>query len=306
MTDHRGFTHASNSVAKHHKLPARRRDALEIFFRVDGFARGKRSSRISGSAMIECVVLMVVMVPVLAGVAMLGKLIDLRQTTEQAGRYAAWEATVYAQDSPGGAQPQALRERFFGRASQALRSSASTPEHNTLWGEKENAVRAGLLHASRLEIDESSAQGTPYDRDISTPTIAMSIGQQAGRSGEILDGLSGNTWGLSSDGMLRAGVGVNVKSNSWLVPANANEGCGSATVFACIESSSVILVDGWSASSDDQARRRVRSLMPASALEPLGNAIALVGHLPVFKELKTLDGAFGHVDMNVLPEYAKP
>ena len=263
-----------------------------------------RMSRMSGSTLIECALLLIVLVPVLVGVTMIGKLIDLRQTTEQAGRYAAWEATVYAQDSLGGAQPFAVKERFYGRSSQGFQSHTAAPGVNELWGEKESSNAHGLLADSRIEIDESSASATPYIRDISTPSIAMSVGQQAGRSGEILDGLSGNSWGLSSDGMLRAGVGVSVKSNKWLMPAN--QGCGSGNTFGCIQSSSVILVDGWSASTDDQARRRVRSLMPASALEPLGNAVSLVGHLPVFKELKTLDGAFGHVDMSVLPEYAKP
>lgn len=263
-------------------------------------------AHMSGSAMIECALLMFLMVPVLVGIAMIGKLIDLRQTTEQAGRYAAWEATVYSRDSLAGGQPKAVRERFYGIASKGILSQAADPGVNALWGEKDKAkvYAKGLLDATRVQIEESSARATPYLRDISTPTIAMSIGQQAGQSGEILDGLSGNSWGLSSDGMLRAGVGVNVKSNSWLV--SSDQTCGAAGSFACIQSSSVILVDGWSASSDDQARRRVRSLMPASALEPLGNAVSLVGHLPVFKELKTLDGAFGHVDMTVLPKYAKP
>ena len=61
--------------------------------------------------------------------------------------------------------------------------------------------------------------------------------------------------------------------------------------------------DGWSASGDNQTRRRVRSLMPASILEPVGDAVSLLGHLPVLEELSGLKDAFGHVDMNVLPPY---
>ena len=169
----------------------------------------------SGSAMIECALLMFVLVPVCVGVSMIGKLIDLRQTTEQAGRYAAWEATIYSQDSLGDGRPYAVKERFYGDTSQGLQSQSVALGVNQLWGDKERESPRGLLDASRIEIDEDSAQATPYVRDMSTPTIAMSIGQQAGRSGEILDGLSGNSWGLTSDGMLRAGVGVDVKSNSW-------------------------------------------------------------------------------------------
>ena len=43
--------------------------------------------------------------------------------------------------------------------------------------------------------------------------------------------------------------------------------------------------------------------MPASVLEPVGDAVSLLGHLPVLEELSGLKDAFGHVDMNVLPPY---
>ncbi|MGK0231192.1 MAG: hypothetical protein ACI9US_003869, partial [Gammaproteobacteria bacterium] len=73
--------------------------------------------------------------------------------------------------------------------------------------------------------------------------------------------------------------------------------------YVCLNSRAVILGDSWSASGDVQAAQRVRSLMPASVLEPIGNAVSVVGNLPLFQELKDLRGAFGHVDMRVLPEY---
>lgn len=260
--------------------------------------------RLSGSAMIEFALLLLVMVPLFIGIPMIGKLIDLRQTNEQAARYAAWESTVYPQNALVDGKPYAVKQRFYSDASHVLSSQASDAGVNALWGEKQDSDPAGWINEGQIQIDQESANARPFDRNISSPTIAMSIGQQAGRAGEILDGLSGNSWGLTSDGLLRAGVGVNVKSNGWLT--SGLQSCADEDVFACTSSTSAIVVDGWSASSDDQARRRVRSLMPSSALEPLGNAVSLVGHLPVFKELKLLDGAFGHVDMTVLPEYAKP
>jgi len=67
----------------------------------------------------------------------------------------------------------------------------------------------------------------------------------------------------------------------------------------------VIMADGWSAGSDAQARNRVKSLVPASALEDVGDIMSVVGNFPLFKEMKGLDGALGHVDMTVLPDYAR-
>lgn len=256
-----------------------------------------------GSAMVETAILMVVLIPVIFGTVMVGKLIDLKQTSEQAGRYAAWEATVYPQSGPDGLKPAAVRERFFGAADNAISSTRREAGSNTLWGAEDATQNPGWADRSGIEIDESSVAGLAYERGVGDASVAMRVGRAAGGSGEILDGLKGNSWGLTTNGLVRAGVSVPVKTNEWL-QAGAQT-CGSESGYVCLQSKSVILVDGWSASSDEQAKRRVRSLVPASALQPLGDLIANVGHLPMFKELKKLDGAFGHVDMSVLPDYAK-
>lgn len=258
-----------------------------------------------GSALVESVILMTVMLPLIFGVAMIGKLIDLRQTSEIAGRYAAWEATVYSQAADGGsATPGQLRSRFFGNTDNALTSRPSEPGSHSLWGEQAGDGATGLAAHADVTIDDSSVAAAFDQHGVGSPTVAMQVGAQAGAAGEVLDGLKGNDWGLNPDGMVRATVGVQVKGHDWL-QSSGTDGCGGDGSVVCLQSDSVILADGWSASDDDQARRRVRSLMPASALQPLGDIVSNVGHLPMFKELKKLDGAFGHVDMGVLPEYAQ-
>lgn len=256
-----------------------------------------------GSAMVETAILMVVLIPVIFGTVMVGKLIDLKQTSEQAGRYAAWEATVYPQSGPDGIKPALVRQRFFGAADNAISSTTQDAGSNTLWGAKDDTQSHGWSEKTGIEIEESSVAGLAYERGVGEASVAMRVGQAAGSSGEILDGLQGNSWGLSTNGLVRAGVSVPVKTNEWLQAGG--QACGSESGYVCLHSKSVILVDGWSASSDDQAKRRVRSLVPASALQPLGDLISNVGRLPMFKELKKLDGAFGHVNMSVLPDYAK-
>jgi len=79
--------------------------------------------------------------------------------------------------------------------------------------------------------------------------------------------------------------------------------CGDSGDRICIFSSGVILNDDWSSAGSQQTKRRVRSLMPASILEPVGNAISHAGNIPLFGELKGLRGAFGHVDTSELQEY---
>jgi len=256
-----------------------------------------------GSALVEATVLLVVLLPVIYGVVMLGKVIDLKQTTEQAGRYAAWESTVYPAQGPNSEAPLELTQRFFGNPDSTLQTALQEAGNHPLWGGQSRRPEARLEEETRVTI-QSDAVSANYDRDISQPTVAMKVGQLAGKAGEILDGLSGNSWGLTPDGLLQANVGVQLDGNAWL--GAGSDGCGNEQSTLCLNSSGVILVDGWSASDDAQARERVRSLVPASALEPLGNAVSIVGNLPMFGELKRLKGAFGHVDMQVLPEYAKP
>lgn len=260
--------------------------------------------RARGSALVETTILMSVMIPLVFGVVMLGNLIDLKQTSEQAGRYAAWEATVYPQSGPGGAKPIAVRERFFGDSSNVLSSQTIEAGSHELWGEAGSVADRSWAGRTGVSIDESTALAGNYQHGVGQTTLAMSVGETAGKAGTVLDGISGNSWGLSNKGLVKASIGVQVKANEWL-SADEAQGCGNQGNFACLQSSSVILADGWSASSDDQARRRVRSLMPASALASLSNTVSNVGHIPMFKELKLLDGAFGHVDMSVLPEYAR-
>ena len=69
----------------------------------------------------------------------------------------------------------------------------------------------------------------------------------------------------------------------------------------CLEIGSAILADGWSASSARQAKERTQTFVPATILEPAGRFLSAFGTLPVLKELKSLDKAFGRVDTEVLP-----
>jgi len=52
------------------------------------------ASNARGSALTEFFFLTIIMLPLFFGIPMIGKLIDLKQTAVQAGRYAAWEATT--------------------------------------------------------------------------------------------------------------------------------------------------------------------------------------------------------------------
>lgn len=252
----------------------------------------------TGSALIETTMLMLVMLPVIFALAMVGNLIDVKQTLEQASRYAAWESTVVS--GPNGSMGSAkVQERFFSAAATPIASEAQSTVANSLWGEPD--PNAGDLQAASAVVLDPTSIGVVFSDNVSAFTAAMKIGQAAAHTGEILDGVSGNAWGLSPGGPLSVSIEASIESSQWLPDSVST--CTQGGDQVCLNSRAVILGDSWSASDDVQAAQRVRSLMPASILEPIGNAVSVVGNLPLFNELKDLRGAFGHVDMSVLPEY---
>ncbi len=285
--------------------------------------RYSTGSATTGSAMVEFSLLLTVIVPVGLGMAMLGKLTDLRQNTEQASRYAAWEATVYSRQALAAQQQDTLESRFFMTPDAAISSrtqqKSDKSARNPLWGHS-NARQGSLRELGSVSRLKDNQVRPSYQFDTGKAGVAMLSGKAAAVIGKPLSGFSGNSWGLAADGLLRAGVDVAVQPTGFLRGAKKHCGVvaksagkqagkssddGPPAVF-CLRTSGVILADGWSASGDAQAVSRIRSLVPGSTLGKVGKGVGNLLGKTIFPELDPLDKAFGHVDMSVLPEYAKP
>ena len=102
-----------------------------------------------GAALVETVVLLMLLIPLALGLPMLGKMIDLKQTTVQASRYAAWESTVHDD------MPADMNVRFFGDINNPIDGSDESP--NALWGER--AVDEDSADA--VEDGTTTPDGTP-------------------------------------------------------------------------------------------------------------------------------------------------
>ncbi|MDB3935135.1 pilus assembly protein [Granulosicoccus sp.] len=277
----------------------------------------------SGSAMVEFTLILGVILPVGLGIAMLGKLTDLQQTTEQAGRYSAWEATVYSRQALDEQQRAAVDERFFHAQDSDISSIAASGqasvEKNTLWGEP-TAHAGSLRELSSVSRAAETTVASDYTFDTGKATASRISGKAVAGVGGLISDFKGNSWGLVADGLLRSSVDVAVTPTGLLhalhgqcgnnastesAAANTNE-ASEKNEHVCVRSAGVILADGWSASSDAQAKSRVRSLVVASTMTTVGGLVSdLLGSI-LFPELDPLDKAFGYVDMTVLPEYAKP
>lgn len=267
----------------------------------------------AGSALTESLLVVGVLLPFGFAVLTLGKLIDLRQTALQASRYGAWQSTVNRHVSMDPFHQQTLNQRFFTGSTLALSSednaAAQSDESirpNRLWYQHNPVAQSygnGRLPEVKrddVRIDPNGVTST-YQNDQALQGAAQGVGKLVAKAGALLDSVAGNEWGLTSSGSVSSSVNVPLLPNQWL-----GQSAGDCAAVACVQTHSVILSDGWSSSNDDQARRRVRSLVPASAMEPVGNLLAIAGGSLVFPEMKGLKGAFGHVDTSVLPEYVQP
>lgn len=284
-----------------------RRQDLHIRPRMNIRVVGARQA--NGSASIEGIIVLWILVPIVFGVVMIGKLIDLRQTSEQAVRYATWQSTVTDRASLADTQSHTIKNRFFSDSSVPILTANAADqqgqvEQNALWGIQTSPAAQRQQSQSHVEIIDDDAVLAAYTFDLSAAPVASRLGGYVERTGGLLDNAAGNAWGIVGNGLVRAEIDVGLKSSDWL--GGSNTQCVSTDPGACVTTSSVIMADGWSASSDDHARQRVRSLMPTSTFQSIGDVVADLGGFLLFPELRGLKGAFGHVDMSVLPEYARP
>ncbi|MFK7860458.1 MAG: hypothetical protein AB8B64_16685 [Granulosicoccus sp.] len=271
-----------------------------------------------GSALVEFSFLLGVLLPLGFGVSMIGKLTDLKQTTEQASRYAAWEATVYSRQQLL-ARPSAVLEARFFEAPDARLSSTEVQGNaarveNPLWGASAQTTDGlrELGHVSRKAAREVSSN---YAFDTGKAKAMLITGKVAAAAGKPLSGFKGNSWGIVADGLLRSNVDVALQPSE-LLPGSGTR-CGTADFASesspdnksdsvCVRAAAVILADGWAASGDAQTVSRVRSLVPASTMQRVGEGVGKLLGSVIFPELDPLDKAFGHIDMRVLPTSARP
>ena len=266
--------------------------------------------RQSGSALVEFIVVSAVLIPIMFGIPMIGKIINLKQTTAQASRYSAWETTV--SDIPA----QKIDQRFFSDSSAPIGSTDVGP--NTLWGPVDTTAattqagaaanqgqsRGSYLADTTVVVSSSAASSdaSAYQPGVKSSSVqyapaaregaAHMVGSAVDKLGAIA-GKSGGNWDMEFDGLIRGEASVQMQGNGWLDSQTIKQG-------------TVIMQDNWSVGDAVRARDRVRSLVPGGVLDDVGKTIGVVGSVPGIYELKKFKGdggrrVFGHVDMEPLP-----
>ena len=264
-----------------------------------------------GSALTETIVLCTVMVPLAFMIPMIGKLADLRQTAIQSSRFVAWQES---HDPAAQMSQQLLHERFFNSPESQIQSAASgatTASGNRLWGTAPNSSLSGepgpglwefASDTDQVHLKPDQTLSLTTDSDL--PTLSSGTSRAIDGAASVLEFADGSSWDVTTEGIANGAVSIKAEVGSLLADINSNCSVSGGAVTdstLCIQETSSIMIDGWSAGTADEITRRTRAFVPATVLQPLGEGLALFGTLPVFKELRSLDDAFGRVDVTVLP-----
>lgn len=267
-------------------------------------------ARQTGNAAVETILVATVMVPLLTGIPLIGKLADIDNATTQASRYLAWEQTVASPEGSNQTQVSMeteIRNRFFAKPDLQIRTEQQqqTDEDaiNPMWSgygfsdDDNEAVDRMVDQASSVTYQLNNNQPDSLAGTLSTSIVAM---------GNAMSNISGGEWNLEDRGLYTGSVSIEVSKTAFLLSGNDCNGDESETITACIKRANTIFVDSWEAGNARQAGNRSRAFVPAGALEPIGNGMAnIVARVPFFSDLSGLrsdgNGGFGYVNPNVLP-----
>ena len=213
----------------------------------------------TGQSTIEMIVLSLVLVPLFLIVPMLGKYMDIAQTTSIASRYVAFEGATHHNASLSGWKSDTelateVRRRFYSRHSFSIKTNDVVSEidedKNPLW----------VNH-----------RGDPLLQDFNQ----ISVNTRKQSTSSIFNGLSAlfdvsDDFELDNDNLYRGEVNVQLANIAGLIPFDA--------INLNIRRHTVILVDPWAAKHAAEVESKVKDAglifphqvlnVPASLLNP--------------------------------------
>ncbi len=270
-------------------------------------SRLSSSSSQQGNATVETILVATVMVPLLTGIPLVGKMADINNTTAQSSRYLAWEQTVAAPNNHKSPEllNREVNNRFFARPDLQIRTDRETLTAD----EQNNPFWTGFGYNEDEEVNRMITLGEGLHTEVRSQTpdsLAGSLSTGITTMGNAMAHLTGGDWNLESQGLYTGSVSIEVAGNSIFSSGEDCSGEESETVAACVTRSNTIFTDSWDAQNPSMAARRSRTFVPAGALEPVGNTLASIASLvPFLRDIEGLradgNGGFGYVNPNVLP-----
>lgn len=207
-----------------------------------------------GNAMLETVIAMLALTPFIAGIALLGKQLDVKHKTYEAARYSAWERTVWRSDGMSNRKYDAdisleARDRILGDTRAPLTSAdylrAAGITENPLWRD-----------ARRQRLLDYHDGGAAFALDTSVRRAPVEVGywlvpgiaHGAGVLGAVERALQLNDLNLNRYSFVQSTASVGLRP-LWRKAGQVTHHAGSA-----------LLSDTWSARDESTLRRRIDDL----------------------------------------------
>ena len=261
-----------------------------------------------GNALVEFTVLSAIMVPLVLFLPVIGKLSDVNNASVQASRYAAWERTIAnSSEKPDIQVSKEVVNRFFGDPELLLETDKALidleEDGNSFWMVYESDSEQSQMLKRHSLIGQNASLSKVKTKNESVPVAgAEAISEGLASVGKAMSSLIPDSkWDLEQKGLYTIEVSTDVATNRLLAEGKNCLGVETDAVASCLRHRAAIFVDAWDSSSAAQTEERVRSLVPAGVFQPIGDKLSKFGSVPLFEELKKLDGIFGEVNEDVLP-----
>lgn len=233
-----------------------------------------RGRRQAGQSTVEFAVLALALVPLFLLVSLVGKYIDMMQTTEEASRYVAFEGAARNSSSTWKSDAELaaeVRRRFFSNSDAPVKTGDVagdfTAHRNPVW---------------------TDAKGRPL-----IASFADDVGVRTSVAGlnAIASAMYAGSLGLSHDNLYTAKV--------TLRPANASGPAPFDAIGLSTTRKTVLLADAWTARGPAGIRRKIEGV---AAMYPIGHMRAFIGVAGLAPAL-VFDPALevGNFDWDVVP-----
>ncbi len=272
-------------------------------------------NRQRGAVVAEFIIITgMVLIPLMMGIMYIGKSVENKQKMEIASRYSGWERTVWYEKVP-----DSLVE-----AAKDINQQIDTEKSGKQIGyEIESRIFANQNAGIYIAQNENKTNETADEMtqsfwfDNSGGRVSIYKADENNKQSFIGGNLSqkDTAYGMSADIVNRAFAAFQALGNFDLNLSGAYTSTVNLTLKQPdflkdvlgddlkISKSYTILTDGWNAAGPAHAKRRVRGLVPFSALDSdiLNSFRDIASVIPITKDIGSDSLKFGHVEVEAVP-----
>jgi hypothetical protein len=244
-----------------------------------------------GQAMVELIVGAMLLVPLFIGIVILARYIDIKSTTVQASRYAAFERATNLGRFSDAELERKMRERLFTLSDAPVRSSDGLGNGDAWRNENPNFMD----HSSRANrLIARPADVTLRTSEASAPGAAGTGAEAVANAIDGIGRVTGSRFDVNRRAFYTGTVSVKLANLSAL-PAPLNN------LDLTLSDRTTLLGDTWHAGSPAAVAQRTGALVPSRLFEPVNRLLrpvrgALSIFEPAFEEL-----CLGQIDPEIVP-----